>query len=254
MHDIDNLLQISYENRIASQTEEAKNPIFLKQFAEVYPDFIQRILYKHPQLSKSELTLIAMIFLNFSSKEIAEYTFIQHRSVLTNKSRLRKKMQLSSYMDLYRYIKSFYLILFCNRFIWLCPLSSVFSWSYAEILLRIIYPRNHSLYTHLRRVYIFTPCKGSRSFLSAVDKYQCGIITGSNSSRCLSTSTRAENRLLEQGQSRHLYCRDHLRGVSRLCTRCDLKTKFWNVVDILTFINLFIYFCRLVRLITHMVW
>jgi DNA-binding CsgD family transcriptional regulator len=83
------------------------DPLFLKRFTEVYPDFTRRLLHKHPQLSKSELSLCAMIFLNFSSKEIAEYTFIQHRSVQTNRSRLRKKMRLSSHTDLYRYIKSF---------------------------------------------------------------------------------------------------------------------------------------------------
>jgi len=83
------------------------DPLFLKRFTEAYSDFIRRLLQKHPQLLKSELSLCAMIFLNFSSKEIAEYTFIQHRSVQTNRSRLRKKMHLSSNTDLYKYIKSF---------------------------------------------------------------------------------------------------------------------------------------------------
>lgn len=83
------------------------DPLFLKRFTEVYSDFTKRILQTHPGLLKSEMSLCAMIFLNFSSKEIAEYTFIQHRSVQTNKSRLRKKMQLASSTDLYNYIKSF---------------------------------------------------------------------------------------------------------------------------------------------------
>ncbi len=83
------------------------DPLFLKRFTEVYSDFTKRILQTHPGLLKSEMSLCAMIFLNFSSKEIAEYTFIQHRSVQTNKSRLRKKMQLASSTDLYNYIRSF---------------------------------------------------------------------------------------------------------------------------------------------------
>lgn len=83
------------------------DPLFLERFMEVYPDITQQIMKKHPDLLKSELSLCAMIFLNFSSKEIAEYTFIQHRSVQTKKSRLRKKMNLSSSTDLYRYIRSF---------------------------------------------------------------------------------------------------------------------------------------------------
>lgn len=83
------------------------DPIFLKQFTEVYVDLTHNLLEKHPDLSRSELSLCAMIYLNFSSKEIAEYTFIQHRSVQTNRSRLRKKMHLSPDVDLYRYIRSF---------------------------------------------------------------------------------------------------------------------------------------------------
>jgi len=83
------------------------DPVFLNRFMESYPSFMQRLLDKHPDLSKSEITLCAMIFLSFTSKEIAEYTFIQHRSVQTNRSRLRKKMDLSSDIDLYQYIKSF---------------------------------------------------------------------------------------------------------------------------------------------------
>ena len=83
------------------------DPFFLERFQELYPDFTRRLLHEHPTLLKSEFSFCAMIFLNFSSKEIATYTFIQHRSVQTKKSRLRKKMQLPSSADLYEYIQSF---------------------------------------------------------------------------------------------------------------------------------------------------
>lgn len=83
------------------------DPVFLKHFMEAYPEFMRKLLEKHPELSKSELLLCAMIFLNFTSKEIAEYTYIQHRSVQTNRSRLRKKMELTPDVDLYQYIRSF---------------------------------------------------------------------------------------------------------------------------------------------------
>ena len=83
------------------------DPIFLNRFREAYPDLVHNILVKHPDLIKSELTLCAMIYLNFSAKEIAEYTFIQHRSVQTNRSRLRKKLKLPSHLNLDQYIRSF---------------------------------------------------------------------------------------------------------------------------------------------------
>lgn len=83
------------------------DPLFYIKFRSVYPNIIHNILEKHPGLIKSELTLCAMIYLNFSAKEIAEFTFIQHRSVQTNRSRLRKKMNLSSDYNLDHYIRSF---------------------------------------------------------------------------------------------------------------------------------------------------
>ena len=76
------------------------DPVFINSFREAYPDLVHNILVKHPDLIKSELILCAMIYLNFTAKEIAEYTFIQHRSVQTNRSSLRKKMKLPSQINL----------------------------------------------------------------------------------------------------------------------------------------------------------
>lgn len=86
----------------------AKNndPIFITRFQEVYPEFTQNFLQKHPNIVNSEFSFCALIFLNFSSKEIAQYTFIEHRSVQTKKSRLRKKLNVPSQVDLYHYLKS----------------------------------------------------------------------------------------------------------------------------------------------------
>lgn len=83
------------------------DPVFLDRFRQTYPEFTRKLLQKHPKLLKSELMLCAFVFLDFSSKEIATYTFLQHRSVQTKKGRLRKKLQLSSSTDLYKYIRSF---------------------------------------------------------------------------------------------------------------------------------------------------
>ncbi len=83
------------------------DPLFLDRFRHTYPEFTRKLLHKHPTLLKSELLLCAMVFLDFSSKEIAAYSYLQHRSVQTKKSRLRKKMQLPSTIDLYTYIRSF---------------------------------------------------------------------------------------------------------------------------------------------------
>jgi tetratricopeptide (TPR) repeat protein len=85
----------------------ANDTTFLPRFREVYPEFTKNLLTKHPNLNPSELQLCAMIFLNFSSKDIAQHTCVEHRSVQTRKSRLRKKLDISGEVDMYRYLKSF---------------------------------------------------------------------------------------------------------------------------------------------------
>jgi tetratricopeptide (TPR) repeat protein len=79
---------------------------FLKRFEEINPSLFQNVLKISPQLTKSELSLCAMIWLGFSSKDIADFTFIQHRSVQTKKGRLRKKLNVSSDRDLYSFFMS----------------------------------------------------------------------------------------------------------------------------------------------------
>ncbi|MEJ5102554.1 LuxR C-terminal-related transcriptional regulator [Chryseobacterium sp. MYb328] len=79
---------------------------FIKRFEEINPGLFQNILKINPQLTKSELSLCAMIWLGFSSKDIADFTFIQHRSVQTKKGRLRKKLNISSETDLYSFFMS----------------------------------------------------------------------------------------------------------------------------------------------------
>lgn len=79
---------------------------FIKRFEEINPGLFQNILKINPQLTKSELSLCAMIWLGFSSKDIADFTFIQHRSVQTKKGRLRKKLNISSETDLYSFFTS----------------------------------------------------------------------------------------------------------------------------------------------------
>jgi len=78
---------------------------FLTKFQEVYPHVSKRLLEINPDLTQANLTFCALIWLGFSSKDIAEFTFMQHRSVQIKKSRLRKKLNLGSDVDLYQYLK-----------------------------------------------------------------------------------------------------------------------------------------------------
>ncbi len=83
----------------------AKNsdPLFLPKFRELHPGFIEKLLQMSPFLGKSELLLSAFIKLHFTTKEIASYTSIQPQSVQQKKRRLRKKLGISSEVDLYNF-------------------------------------------------------------------------------------------------------------------------------------------------------
>ncbi|MCL1668177.1 hypothetical protein M2T82_08905 [Elizabethkingia ursingii] len=76
---------------------------FLSRFQELYPEFIQKLKSLSPELETSEITFCAMIKLNFTSKEIANYTFVQHASVQQRKRRIRKKFGIPSDEDLYQF-------------------------------------------------------------------------------------------------------------------------------------------------------
>lgn len=89
-------------------TELAKrnDSSFLLKFKELYPDFIKVLLKINPDLENSELTFCAMLKLRFSSKEIADYTFVQHRSVQQKKYRIRKRLNIPGEIDIYDFFEN----------------------------------------------------------------------------------------------------------------------------------------------------
>lgn len=79
------------------------DPEFLNHFKEAYPEFIDQLLIINPGLESSELIFCAMLKLHFTSKEIASYTLVQHRSVQQKKYRIRKKLNIPGETDIYHF-------------------------------------------------------------------------------------------------------------------------------------------------------
>lgn len=79
---------------------------FLMKFKETYPDLVHHLLARCPDLESSELVFCAMLKLNFTSKEIATYLFILPKSAQQRKSRIRKRLNISSDEDIYDFINS----------------------------------------------------------------------------------------------------------------------------------------------------
>lgn len=89
------------ENKFNTLIDLAKsnNPEFLILFTELYPQFIQALKSFDANLRSTELEFCAMAFLNFTTKNIAEYTFVTIRAVQVRKNRLRKKFDIPSDVD-----------------------------------------------------------------------------------------------------------------------------------------------------------
>ncbi|MGB3104703.1 tetratricopeptide repeat protein [Sphingobacterium siyangense] len=89
------------ENKFNNLVDLAKsnNPEFLILFSDLYPKFIQALKTIDANLRSTELEFCAMAFLNFSTKNISEYTFVTIRAVQVRKNRLRKKFDIPSEVD-----------------------------------------------------------------------------------------------------------------------------------------------------------
>lgn len=83
------------------QLAKNNDPAFLARFKEVYPEFCKTILTQYPDILNSEFIFCAYLKLNFSTKEIANYTYVTEKAVQARKSRIRKKFNISSEEDLY---------------------------------------------------------------------------------------------------------------------------------------------------------
>lgn len=77
------------------------DPEFLSCFTKVYPGYIDKLLAINSSLENSELIFCAMLKLHFTSKEIAGYTLVQHRTIQQKKYRIRKKMNIPTETDIY---------------------------------------------------------------------------------------------------------------------------------------------------------
>lgn len=97
-----------YDNTFEEVKELAirNDSCFLIRFQELYPSFTENLLKINPKLKNTELIFCAMIKLNFSSKEIANYLTIQHKSVQTRKNRIRSRLNIKSDVDLYLFFSN----------------------------------------------------------------------------------------------------------------------------------------------------
>ena len=74
---------------------------------EIHHDFIKKLSEKYPQLTAKDLKLCVFLRMNLSTKEIAPLMHLNYRSVELQRYRLRKKMNISSEINLNKYMINF---------------------------------------------------------------------------------------------------------------------------------------------------
>ncbi|WP_337085050.1 hypothetical protein [Elizabethkingia anophelis] len=79
---------------------------FYTRFQEYYPSFQSKLLERNPGLQTSELSLLAYIYLDFQTKEIADYTFKSTKTIQNRKHLLRKKLNILPDEDFYVWLKN----------------------------------------------------------------------------------------------------------------------------------------------------
>ena len=100
---IENPEKGSYNELFQEMINMAKQnkPEFFPLFNKLYPEFITKMKTVDNNLQGSELRFCAYLYLNFSTKDIAEYTYTSVRTVQTKKYNLRKKLNIPKDMDIY---------------------------------------------------------------------------------------------------------------------------------------------------------
>lgn len=80
---------------------------FQQIFQQVHPGFFSQLHEKYPQITKSELRICAYIKINMTNNEIASLLNISHKSLITSRYRIRKKLNLENTDNLDELIQSF---------------------------------------------------------------------------------------------------------------------------------------------------
>jgi len=104
-----NHLETKVNDSFADLLELAKSndSSFLSRFKEIYPNFYTKLTIQYPEMTSGQLRFCALLKLNFSTKEIAQFSNISVRSVEMKKSRLRKQLDIASDVDLNNWMMSF---------------------------------------------------------------------------------------------------------------------------------------------------
>ena len=99
-----NKLSLMITQNLSIDRDREKFQMFINQ---QHSNFLHRLSESFPGITENEKRLAALLRLNLSSKEIASILNISPKSVEMNRYRLRKKLQVSSKINLSEFIREF---------------------------------------------------------------------------------------------------------------------------------------------------
>lgn len=82
------------------------DPLFTPLFKELYSGFYEKLLRIEPNLTLCEQKTCFYIKLKFSTKEIAEYSFVTPKAIQKRKNRLRKRLFVSDGDNIYSWMNN----------------------------------------------------------------------------------------------------------------------------------------------------
>ncbi|WP_312343064.1 tetratricopeptide repeat protein [Chryseobacterium binzhouense] len=90
------------------ESAKSRDPNFYNKFQIFYPEFFKKLTEFNSDLQKNELHILAYIYLNFETKQIADILHLSTKTIQNKKYNIRKKLNMQTNEDMYIWLKVFY--------------------------------------------------------------------------------------------------------------------------------------------------
>lgn len=94
---------IFIENDEIVKLAKENSPRLLNACKTASPYFFEKLRTINQNLKKSELIFCIYLKLDFTTKEIATFIFVTPKAIQNRKNRLRKKLNIASDVDIYKW-------------------------------------------------------------------------------------------------------------------------------------------------------
>jgi AraC family chitin signaling transcriptional activator len=109
--DLEKKPEPNFKSLVRRVNQELENQDYWSEFNlyfnQVDQNFIDKIIKRHPALTKNDLRMCSLLRLNLDTKEIASLLNTSVRAVEQSRYRLKKRLAIPQERDLLKYITSF---------------------------------------------------------------------------------------------------------------------------------------------------